>query len=186
MITRRAATLPNLLTVLRIAVVPVFAVVLVVGADRLGFRLLAVGLFVVAAATDKVDGWLARRWDQVTDLGKILDPIADKLLMGSALVVLSALGELWWWVTVVILVREVGITVMRFFLLRYVVLPASRGGKVKTVLQSMAIGLFLLPLAHLPAVVTWAAWATMAAALVVTVATGVDYLRTAARIRAEA
>ncbi|MCL2091054.1 MAG: CDP-diacylglycerol--glycerol-3-phosphate 3-phosphatidyltransferase [Micrococcales bacterium] len=187
MSTRRTTrTLPNLLTVLRIALVPVFVVVLVVGADRLGLRLLAVGLFVVAAATDQLDGWLARRWDQVTDVGKILDPIADKLLMGSALVVLSALGELWWWVTVVIGVREVGITVMRFFLLRYVVLPASRGGKLKTVLQSVAIGLFLLPLDHLPLAVTWVAWATMAAALVVTVVTGVDYLRTAARIRAEA
>jgi CDP-diacylglycerol--glycerol-3-phosphate 3-phosphatidyltransferase/cardiolipin synthase len=184
--TRRARTLPNLLTVLRIALVPVFTVVLVVGADRLGLRLLAVGLFVVAAATDQVDGWLARRWDQVTDVGKILDPIADKLLMGSALVVLSALGELWWWVTVVILVREVGITVLRFCLLRYVVLPASRGGKLKTVLQSVAIGLFLLPLGHLPLAVTWVAWATMAAALVVTVVTGADYLRAAARIRAEA
>lgn len=179
-------TLPNLLTVLRIALVPVFTVVLVVGADRVGLRLLAVGLFVVAAATDQLDGWLARRWDQVTDVGKILDPIADKLLMGSALVVLSALGELWWWVTVVIVVREVGITVMRFFLLRYAVLPASRGGKLKTVLQSAAIGLFLLPLDHLPLVVTWAAWVTMAAALVVTVVTGADYVRAALRIREEA
>ena len=177
---------PNLLTVLRVAVVPVFAVVLVVGADRLGLRLLAAGLFAAAAATDKVDGWLARRWDQVSDLGKILDPIADKLLIGAALVILSALGELWWWVTVVILVREVGITVLRFFLLRYVVLPASRGGKLKTVLQSVAIGLFLLPLSHLPLAVTWAAWVTMGAALVVTVVTGVDYVRTAVRIRAAA
>ena len=179
----RTRTLPNLLTVFRIAVVPAFVVVLVLGEERLGLRLLAVGLFVVAAATDKVDGWLARRWNQVTDLGKILDPIADKLLMGAALVTLSVLGELWWWVTVVILVREVGITVLRFVLLRYVVLPASSGGKLKTVLQSGAIGLFLLPLWALPTFVTWLAWVTMAAALVVTVATGVDYLRTAAQIR---
>ncbi|MCL2849996.1 MAG: CDP-diacylglycerol--glycerol-3-phosphate 3-phosphatidyltransferase [Micrococcales bacterium] len=170
----------------RIVVVPVFVVVLVVGADNLGLRLLAVGLFLVAAATDKLDGWLARRWDQVTDLGKLLDPIADKLLMGAALVALSALGELWWPVTAVILVREVGITVLRFVLLRRVVLPASSGGKLKTVLQSAAIGLFLLPLARLPAPVTWLAWATMAVALVVTVVTGVDYLRTAARMKTEA
>ncbi|MCL2466402.1 MAG: CDP-diacylglycerol--glycerol-3-phosphate 3-phosphatidyltransferase [Micrococcales bacterium] len=181
----RTRTLPNLLTVCRIAVVPVFVVVLVIGQHQLGLRLVAVGLFLVAAATDKVDGWLARRWNQVTDLGKILDPIADKLLMGAALVALSALGELWWWVTAVILVREIGITVLRFALLRYVVLPASSGGKLKTVLQSGAIGLFLLPLWSLPQPVTWAAWVTMAAAVVVTVVTGIDYLRTAAQIRRE-
>ena len=106
----------------------------------------------VAAATDRLDGWLARRSGQVTDLGKLLDPIADKLLIGTALVLLSWLGDLPWWVTVVILVRELGITAMRFFLLRYVVLPASRGGKLKTVLQSVAIGLYLLPLDVLPGV----------------------------------
>ena len=104
----------------------------------------------VAAATDRLDGWLARRSGQVTDLGKLLDPIADKVLIGTALVLLSWLGDLPWWVTVVILVRELGITAMRFFLLRYVVLPASRGGKLKTVLQSVAIGLYLLPLDVLP------------------------------------
>ena len=104
----------------------------------------------VAAATDRLDGWLARRSGQVTDLGKMLDPIADKVLIGTALVLLSWLGDLPWWVTVVILVRELGITAMRFFLLRYVVLPASRGGKLKTVLQSVAIGLYLLPLDVLP------------------------------------
>ena len=165
------------------ALVPVFAVVLVTGADDVPTRLVAVGLFALAAATDKVDGWLARRWDQVTDLGKLLDPIADKLLMMTALVVLSALGELPWWITGLIVVRELGITVLRFFLLRYVVLPASRGGKVKTVLQSVAIGLFLLPLAQLPAVVGWCAWAVMVAALIVTVITGLDYLRTGLRLR---
>ncbi|GAA3811752.1 CDP-diacylglycerol--glycerol-3-phosphate 3-phosphatidyltransferase [Cellulomonas soli] len=177
----------NVVTVLRIVMVPFFALALVVdGGDSPGWRLVATAIFVLAASTDRLDGWLARRSGLVTDLGKLLDPIADKLLIGTALVLLSVLGELPWWITVVILVRELGITVMRFFLLRYLVLPASRGGKLKTVLQSVAIGLFLLPLDHLPDVVTWIAWAAMLAAVVVTVVTGADYVRDALRIRREA
>jgi len=177
----------NLLTVLRIVLVPFFAWALLAdGGHSTAGRLVATALFVLAAVTDRVDGWLARRNDQITDLGKLLDPIADKLLMGTALVILSALGDLPWWVTVVILVRELGITVMRFFMLRYVVLPASRGGKVKTVLQSIAIGLYLLPLDALPDWFSVVAAVAMGAALVVTVVTGVDYLRLAIRIRAAA
>lgn len=177
-------TVANTLTVLRIVVVPFFVWALVAaGDDDVALRLLATALFVVAALTDRLDGWLARRNGQVTDLGKLLDPIADKLLTGAALVTLSALGDLWWWVTVVILVREIGITVMRFFLLRYLVLPASRGGKVKTALQSVAIGMYLLPLAHLPGWMSVVAAVLMAAAVVVTVVTGIDYLRAAAQIR---
>src|SRR4051812_26276037 len=157
-----------MLTVLRIALVPFFAWALLAdGGHSSAGRLTATAIFVVAAATDLVDGWLARRSGSVTDLGKILDPIADKLLVGTALVLLSWLGDLWWWVTVVILVREIGITVMRFFLLRYVVMPASRGGKLKTLLQSVAIGLYLLPLDELPSWVTVLAGAFMAAAVVV-------------------
>jgi CDP-diacylglycerol--glycerol-3-phosphate 3-phosphatidyltransferase len=177
----------NLLTMLRIALVPFFAWALLAdGGHSTTGRLIATALFVLAAVTDRVDGWLARRNDQITDLGKLLDPIADKLLMGTALVILSALDDLPWWVTVVILVREIGITVMRFFMLRYVVLPASRGGKVKTVLQSVAIGLYLLPLDALPDWFAAVAAVAMGAALVVTVATGVDYVRLAIRIRAAA
>ena len=174
----------NLLTMLRIALVPFFAwALLAEGGDSTGWRLVATALFVLAAATDRVDGWLARRNDQITDLGKLMDPIADKLLMGTALILLSALGDLWWWVTVVILVREIGITVLRMFLLRYVVLPASRGGKVKTVVQSFAIGLYILPLDAMPSWVSVLAAVVMAAALVLTVATGIDYLLAARRIR---
>lgn len=174
----------NGITALRIVLVPGFLVLLAWdGGTTVATRLAAVGIFVVAAASDRVDGWLARRSGQVTDVGKILDPIADKALMGGALVTLSALGELSWWVSAVILVREVGITVMRFALLRYLVLPASRGGKLKTVLQSVAIGLFLLPLTHLPRWVWAIAAVVMAVAVVVTVLTGADYLRTAWRVR---
>ncbi|WP_309134516.1 CDP-diacylglycerol--glycerol-3-phosphate 3-phosphatidyltransferase [Cellulomonas sp.] len=174
----------NVVTMLRIAVVPVFAVALLLdGGHTVGGRLLSTALFVAAALTDRLDGWLARRSGQVTDLGKLLDPIADKLLVGTALVLLSWLGELWWAVTALVLLRELGITVMRFFLLRYVVLPASRGGKLKTVLQSVAIGLYLLPLDALPAVVGVVAAVVMAAAVAVTLVTGLDYVRTAVRIR---
>lgn len=177
----------NVVTVLRIVMVPFFALALVVdGGNSPTWRLVATAIFVLAASTDRLDGWLARRSGLVTDLGKLLDPIADKLLIGTALVLLSALDELPWWVTILILVRELGITIMRFFLLRYLVLPASRGGKLKTVLQAVAIGLFLLPLDHLPDVVSWVAWVAMAAALVVTMVTGVDYVRDALRIRREA
>ena len=179
-----AWNLANMLTVLRIALVPFFAWALLAdGGHSTSGRLIATAIFVIAAATDRMDGWLARRSGTVTDLGKLLDPIADKLLVGTALVLLSWLGDLQWWVTVVILVREIGITVMRFFLLRYVVLPASRGGKLKTVLQSVAIGLYLLPLDALPQWVTVAARVFMGAALVVTVVTGVDYVRAAVEIR---
>lgn len=174
----------NVVTMLRIAIVPLFAVALVAddGHTVVG-RLLATALFVLAAASDRLDGWLARRSGQVTDLGKLLDPIADKLLVGSALVLLSWLGDLWWAVTILVLVRELGITVMRFFLLRYVVLPASRGGKLKTVLQSVAISVYLLPLDHLPRAVEVVAAVVMAAAVVVTLVTGLDYVRAAVRIR---
>ena len=179
-----AWNLANVLTVLRIALVPFFAWALLAdGGHTTTGRLIATALFVVAAATDRLDGWLARRSGQVTDLGKLLDPIADKVLIGTALVLLSWLGDLPWWVTVIILVRELGITAMRFFLLRYVVLPASRGGKLKTVLQSVAIGLYLLPLDALPSFVSVAAVIFMGAALVVTVVTGLDYARTGLQIK---
>ena len=178
--------LANAVTILRIALVPFFAVALMAdGGHTVRWRLVATVIFAVAAATDRVDGLIARRSGQVTDLGKLLDPIADKLLVGTALVLLSVLGDLWWWVTVIVLARELGITVMRFFLLRYLVLPASRGGKVKTVLQSVAIGVYLLPLGHLPEPVTVLAGVLMAVAVAVTLVTGADYVRTAARIRRE-
>jgi len=156
-----------------VVLVPFFAWALLTdGGASTAWRLVATGIFAVAALTDRVDGWYARRTNQVTDFGKLLDPIADKLLIGTALVLLSALDELPWW-----------ITVMRFFLLRYVVLPASRGGKLKTVLQSFAIGLYVLPLFAMPGAFEVLAGVVMAAALVVTVVTGLDYVRTAARIR---
>jgi len=166
----------NVITMVRILLVPLVVAALVVDVDG-GWRIVAAVLFVVAAVSDRVDGYLARRFDQVTDWGKLVDPIADKLLMGGTMVTLSVLGDLPWWVTVVVLVRELGITALRLAVLRYVVIPASRGGKVKTALQSVGIGLFVLPLDQMPGLVTQVAWVVMVAAVAMTLVTGVDYLR---------
>jgi CDP-diacylglycerol--glycerol-3-phosphate 3-phosphatidyltransferase len=169
---------PNVITVVRIILAPVFFIMLLVdnGADG-PLRYAAGILFILAIATDGVDGHIARKYNLVTDLGKILDPIADKVLTGAALVGLSILGELWWWVTIVILVREVGITVWRFVVLSDRVVPASRGGKLKTLFQSIAISLFLIPLwTFLGDWVHWVNWVFMAIAFVLTVITGLDYI----------
>ncbi len=171
----------NALTVLRLLLVPVFAVFLFHddGNDT-GWRVAAFLTFVVASMTDRFDGDLARRRGLITDFGKIADPIADKALTGTALVGLSALGELPWWVTVVVLVREIGVTLLRFWVIKHGVIPASRGGKVKTALQVLAIGLYILPLGG---VAHAGAQAAMAAAVIVTVATGADYVLRALRLR---
>ena len=175
--------LPNLITVVRILLAPLFIWMLLADAGQDGaLRWWAAALFIVAIATDGIDGAIARKHNLVTDLGKILDPIADKVLTGSALVCLSILGELWWWVTIVILVREIGITVFRFVMLRDRVIPASRGGKLKTLLQSVAISLALLPLWLVVGDwIYWVNWTAMALALILTVITGIDYLVAARR-----
>ena len=178
----------NVLTVIRILMVPLFIWLLLSddGQDGL-YRWLAVATFAVAIYTDKLDGDLARSRGLITDFGKIADPIADKLLIGSALVMLSALGELWWWVTIVILVREIGITVLRFVVIRYGVMAASRGGKLKTVVQTFAIFLLLLPLTTwLGAWAWWIGAVVMAAAVVITVVTGIDYVIQAVKLRRSA
>ena len=174
--------------VIRILLVPVFIWLLFLDNHADGvWRYVATVLFVLAIATDGVDGHLARGRNLVTNVGIILDPIADKLLIGGALVSLSILGDLWWWVTIVIVVRELGITVFRFIVIRQRVIPASKGGKLKTVFQSVAISLFLAPLQSLfrdivkaPAgVITgidWFEWTVMAIALVLTIYSGIDYL----------
>jgi len=172
----RLVNVPNALTVLRLVLVPIFLMFLVEGST--GARIIAFFVFGVASVTDLLDGHLARRSGLITDFGKIADPIADKALTGSALITLSAMGEVAWWVTVVILVREVAVTVLRFWVIRHGVIAASRGGKIKTVLQIIAIGLYILP-----AGVGWAKAAVMAAAVVVTVVTGIDYGGRALRLR---
>ncbi|MCA5893198.1 CDP-diacylglycerol--glycerol-3-phosphate 3-phosphatidyltransferase [Isoptericola sp. NEAU-Y5] len=178
----------NAVTVLRILLVPVFAWALLMdGGESVTWRLVATGIFLLAALSDRVDGHLARSRGLVTDVGKLLDPIADKALVGAALILLAwPLGVLPWWVPTIILARELGVTVLRMVVLRYAVMPASRGGKLKTVLQIIAIALFLLPLAHLPVFVAVLAWIVLVVAMVVTVVTGVDYAVQGWRLRAEA
>ncbi|MDS1271691.1 CDP-diacylglycerol--glycerol-3-phosphate 3-phosphatidyltransferase [Lipingzhangella sp. LS1_29] len=171
----------NVLTMTRLAMVPLF-VVCMFFEDPL-WRFAAFTVFVLASVTDRIDGELARRRNLVTNFGKLADPIADKALTGAALVVLSMLSELWWWVTLVILGRELAITALRYAVLRHGVIPASRGGKIKTVLQVVAIAAFLFPL---PAALMIVPQVLMAAALLVTVITGLDYVVQAYRLRRDA
>jgi CDP-diacylglycerol--glycerol-3-phosphate 3-phosphatidyltransferase len=178
----------NIVTVIRILLVPVFIWLLFLDNESGGlWRWVATALFVLAIATDGVDGHLARGRNLITDVGIILDPIADKLLIGGALVSLSILGDLWWWVTIVILVRELGITIFRFIVIRQRVIPASRLGKLKTVFQSIAIALYLAPLQAFFSNVVDAPsgvavfisdfdFAIMAIALLLTVYSGIEYL----------
>ncbi|GAB2759193.1 CDP-diacylglycerol--glycerol-3-phosphate 3-phosphatidyltransferase [Sinomonas soli] len=179
--------LPNILTMVRIVLVPFFVWSLLADGTAHGpLRWVAFVLFAVAIYTDQLDGSIARRRNLITDFGKIADPIADKLLTGAALVLLSVLAELPWWITVLILVREWGITALRFVVIRYGVMPASRGGKLKTVLQTVAILLYLFPLTPGLAVLSAIAFWVMLLALAVTVVTGADYVLKAARLRASA
>ena len=178
----------NVLTGVRLLLVPVFLVTLLAedGAST-GWRLAATGVFTLAAITDRFDGELARSRGLVTAFGTIADPIADKALTGSALVGLSILSIVPWWVTVVIMGREVGVTFLRFSVLRHGIIPASRGGKAKTLVQALAIGLFLLPLTELlgaSAAIDLLRWTLLVVAVGLTVVTGVDYVLRAARLRA--
>lgn len=171
----------NALTAARLMLVPVFvALVVVSGMTHSGWQVVACLVFLVASLTDFVDGWIARHYGLVTAFGKVADPIADKTLIGTALVLLSAYGELPWWVTAVILARELGVTLLRFWVIRHGVIPASRGGKAKTGLQIAAIAWYLLPLSEpLAGLGPW----LMGAAVVVTLATGLDYTARALRLR---
>lgn len=166
--------LPNALTVLRILGVPVFLwLLLQEGGEDAGWRWWAFGVFALLMITDKIDGDLARSRNLVTDFGKIADPIADKALMIGALVGLNIIELLPWWITAIIVVRELGITLWRVVQLRRGhVVPASKGGKLKTVAQSLAVALFLMPLAWL----FWPAWIVMIIAVAITVVTGVQYI----------
>ena len=170
---------------MRIVLAPIFFWMLLAdGGDDGWLRWAAAALFILAIATDGIDGHIARSRGLVTDLGKILDPIADKLLTSGALVCLSILGELPWWVTAIIVVREVGITVWRLVELRRGnVVPASSGGKLKTVVQSVAISFALVPLWTIFG--DWIDWVNvvlMTAAVILTVWSGLLYVRDAVRL----
>lgn len=177
--------LPNALTLLRVLCVPLLAVLLAIDDGELGpARDAAALLFVLASVTDLMDGAIARRYNLVTTFGKIADPIADKALTGVALIGLSLLGDLSWWVTGIILVREIGVTVLRFWVIEHGVIPASRGGKLKTVAQTVAITMYLADVS-----VDWwsaASGVAMTIAVVLTVLTGLDYVVRAVRLRRQA
>ncbi|MFE4539400.1 CDP-diacylglycerol--glycerol-3-phosphate 3-phosphatidyltransferase [Streptomyces scopuliridis] len=171
----------NILTMVRLVLVPGFVLLLLQdgGFDPV-WRAWAWAAFAVAMITDVFDGHLARTYNLVTDFGKIADPIADKAIMGAALICLSALGDLPWWVTGVILFRELGITLMRFWVIRHGVIPASRGGKMKTLAQGVAVGMYVLALTGPLATLRF--W-VMAVAVALTVLTGLDYVRQAVVLR---
>jgi CDP-diacylglycerol--glycerol-3-phosphate 3-phosphatidyltransferase len=177
-----AWNIANALTVFRLALVPVFVLALFAGGGHdKAWRVVAWAIFAVASVTDRIDGDIARKRGLVTEFGKLADPIADKALIGAALIGLSLLHDLPWWITVVMLVREIGVTALRFWVIRHGVIPASRGGKLKTLLQAVATGLFvLIPIG------SWlkpVAWTFMVAAVIVALATGVDYVARAVRLR---
>jgi CDP-diacylglycerol---glycerol-3-phosphate 3-phosphatidyltransferase len=171
-----AWNIANVVTVIRLAMVPFFVVCLFL--PESGWRAAALVVFMVASLTDLLDGELARRYGLITDFGKIADPLADKALIGAALISLSILDELPWWMTIVILGRELGVTILRFAVIRHGVIPASYGGKVKTVLQIAAIVSYIWPGVPEPI-----RWIVMGAAAIVTVGTGLDYVIRAIKLR---
>ena len=183
--------IPNVLTVIRIILVPVYVVLLFLGPTDFTWRLAATIVFVVAMLTDVADGNIARRYNLVTDFGKLWDPVADKALTGAAFISMSILGTdglgagsgILWVITIIILVREWGITWVRAAIAKYGIMAANKGGKAKTLTQTFALILFSLNLAFLPGPLQVLAWALMWAALVLTVVTGLDYLRHAWLIR---
>lgn len=163
----------NILTLIRLLLVPVFAWVVFVDPMTTFSWWIAVGIFSTAVFTDFLDGVIARKFNLITDFGKIADPIADKALIGTALVALSAQSMIPWWVTGVIILREVFVTLLRIRVLRHGVIPASRGGKVKTFSQSFAIFFYLLPV---DGFINNIAGPMMILAVALTIATGIDYV----------
>lgn len=166
--------LPNSITILRILVLPLCVYALFKnGGDDPTWRIIAWWLFFIVGMSDVLDGKLARSRNSVTEFGKLLDPIADKALVGTAMVGLSILGHLPWWITIVILTREIGITIFRFAVIRGGVIPANRGGKIKTAMQNIAVGFYVLPLG---ASLFWFRDLFMYVAIILTVATGLWYV----------
>ena len=177
----RTLNVANGLTLLRIVLVPIFVLLMIASEmTEPAYRIAAALAFGIASMTDFADGWIARTFNLVTSFGKLADPIADKALTGTALVLLSIYHALPWWVTIVVLIREIGVTLLRLWVARVNVIPASPGGKIKTVLQIVAIAWYIWPFqAVLATVGPW----LMAAAVVVTVVTGADYVVRVLRIR---
>lgn len=178
----------NVVTIIRLLLIPLF--VWAFWETDPASRYLATGIFFVATMTDKLDGHLARSRGLITDFGKLADSIADKALIGAALIMLSWHGMLWWWVTIVMLAREVGITAMRMAMKKKSVMAAGKGGKLKMFLQSLFIGGLLMPWRHflpdaLAVIMDWLTWGLVAAALVVSIVSAVQYVQDARRINRE-
>ena len=167
--------LPNALTLLRILATPFAAYALFKnGGDDNSWRIIAWTCFFLIGLTDFFDGRIARSRKQITSFGTFLDPVADKLAIGTAMVGLSIQGKLWWWVTIVILFREVSVTLLRLFVIKDGVIPASKGGKLKALLQGFGVGFYILPLPswlHIPRDLI------MAATIIITITTGYDYFK---------
>ena len=184
--------LPNVLTGIRILIVPFYGVALLQdGGDSVLWRTVAAILFFVAMVTDKVDGDIARSRGLVTNFGKIADPIADKAMTGMAFIGLSIVGDIWWWVTIIVLLREWSVTLLRLSILKRVVVAAAYSGKVKTVLQAVALTGLSLPLRQLTGpldqvglVLFYAFEATLAAAVAMTMWSGYEFFRDVWRQRA--
>jgi CDP-diacylglycerol--glycerol-3-phosphate 3-phosphatidyltransferase len=182
---------PNILTTLRIVMVPFFGFALLQdGGDSITWRLVAFGLFVVAMITDKIDGDIARKHNLVTNFGKIADPIADKAITGMAFIGLSLTGDIWWWVTILVLVREWSVTLLRLSIMKNVVIAAATSGKIKTVLQAVALSGLCLPLRQVDGaldvpgeVLFYASQAVLLAAVAMTLWSGYEFFRDAYRQR---
>lgn len=170
---------PNSLTIARLVLIPFGAVALFTnGGDDYNWQVISWWIFFILGMTDVVDGKLARSRQQITELGKFLDPVADKAMVGTAMVCLSILGRMPWWITIVILAREIGITFFRLAIVKRGVIPANKGGKIKALFQSFGTGFYVLPL---DPSLYWFRDGFMYIAIALTIVTGVYYVRSAFR-----
>ena len=166
---------PNTLTIARILLIPVGVYTLFYdGGDNSTFQIISYAIFFTLGMTDILDGRWARRSNRITALGTFLDPVADKALIGAAMVSLSILDRFPWWITILILTREIGITLFRLLVIKDGVIPASRGGKIKTLTQTFGVGFFILPL---PASLDWFKFGFISVAIILTITSAYDYLR---------
>ena len=173
----RDINLPNALTIFRILALPFCAYALFKnGGDDDSWRIIAFTLFFIVGLSDILDGKIARSRNQITEFGKLLDPIADKAMLATASIGASILGMLSWWVTAIFLIREVAVTILRFVVIKKGVIPASKGAKVKTFFQSFGVGFYILPL---PSYLNLPRDIFMAVAIYLTISTGVTYFRKA-------
>ena len=175
MTSPKLLNLTNALTISRLIAVPFCCYALFKnGGDDNFWRIIAWAGFFLVGLTDFFDGKIARSRRQITNFGIFLDPVADKVAIGAAMIGLSMQGKLLWWVTILILVREVSVTILRLTVIRDGVIPASKGGKLKAAFQSFGVGFYILPLPtwlHLPRDIF------MAVAILLTITTGFDYFK---------